>query len=1272
MATHEQLTAVQVIQMFEGLRLPVTDDAQQIIAKYQELNTHYLRQKNSTDGQKRVQADQWFKHASLLKLEAERKRMLEIVKKQFEQLANTVLQDRLAQGIQHLTAHLHRQLEELALTQYKCDAPLARRFVEEYLAQHNIKSIGDPLVIPRFVQALAVASRSGRVDLQWQLPAAECDEVVIRRVDLDEARGSSVNELGRGRCDSWSDLSVAAGTRYRYEVYSIWQGVPSVDAPFVETMGIGEIEDAQIRWTGDHVTIKWQKPTPNCRVYLFRGPTAGARSPAPPPVMRSATPEPTAPSPDTELLYRGPDSEWHDRTAAEGVGYRYMLVAWFAPGYYSDGVSRSIVTPSAPPAVASLDTAYEFHQGRGAVALKWEPVQTSRRAERVDYIVTRLAGSVAPTSVRAGVVVATVHQTSWLDDTVEPGQRYAYAVFSLVGEMPSRKGAASRAVDIVADVDSCRATGGDGWVEIEWQAPDAARVTVERCVVGASTGVPLDESAFRVHRAANKRLTGKVVDTGVRNGQRYDYLVRCAYRPDGVNLAQSRGVTVSAVPAAAPAPIADFRVVTGALGVVCTWTPPPHGAVVVIRSPAPLRVKRGALLPAGDVALLGQEIPVRTAGRAEDTAPTDAQPHYTVVSLQGAQAMVGETGYAIACPDVTRLRVVPTRSGVELRWDWPSNCRTVYVLRRCDAWPTDPSDSGATRVMCTLTEYGDAGGKWADPLEAPGGRFYYVVYAQSSAGSGRFFSSGTGSGCRAAIDWAPMTTLRYRVDPQAGQLALTWTIEHAGPAFSGFALVANRERPPIHAQDGIPLFRSSAPDCTSGAHEARINLAPVQERGWGDFFAKAVVVDPAERGTTFIVHPDTSRALSSRGAPAAPDAGRPPRVYRAGTPKRVTCPQCFDQFPVGKMLFTSFAGGDVLPGRYSWWHRLLGKPPEPPRNAHNQQFSRKLCPSRHVLPFTAGAQDSLVIGLIGAKSSGKTHFISALVERLSGRAGADLRAALLPASGETEERYRQEFYKPLFEDRLELPLTVGVPPPLIYDWRVDGALWSDPSKPGPERPRAVTLALYDTAGENLESAEVARQMLDYLRVASGIVFLVDPLQVPEVRDKLSALGVMAAPDLDPKAEPHAILARVLHLLQDGNVLRESAPLDTPVAVVLTKCDLLRDAGLIDRDAGFIEPNRLWSENARHVGWFDWDLHEDTAGMMSELVRRWEPSLYENVSRRFSRRAFFGASATGCSSDKRTGRFHFVSPWRVEDPLLWLLAELEVIPSKKPDRAERRS
>jgi hypothetical protein len=106
---------------------------------------------------------------------------------------------------------------------------------------------------------------------------------------------------------------------------------------------------------------------------------------------------------------------------------------------------------------------------------------------------------------------------------------------------------------------------------------------------------------------------------------------------------------------------------------------------------------------------------------------------------------------------------------------------------------------------------------------------------------------------------------------------------------------------------------------------------------------------------------------------------------------------------------------------------------------------------------------------------------------------------------------------------------------------------------------------------------------------------------------------------------------------------------------MTKCDALRDAKLI-------EPNRVWQSNLRHSGHYSRQLHEDMHGMMGEYLQRWSNHVYTTVTQRFVRHAFFGVSATGCAPDPKLRQFPHVSPHRVEDPLLWLLAELGVIPA----------
>jgi hypothetical protein len=140
------------------------------------------------------------------------------------------------------------------------------------------------------------------------------------------------------------------------------------------------------------------------------------------------------------------------------------------------------------------------------------------------------------------------------------------------------------------------------------------------------------------------------------------------------------------------------------------------------------------------------------------------------------------------------------------------------------------------------------------------------------------------------------------------------------------------------------------------------------------------------------------------------------------------------------------------------------------------------------------------------------------------------------------------------------------------------------------------------------------------------------------------------------ADPNPILNRVTPVLQQRRLVTQAGTLTLPLAVVLTKCDALRDAGLI-------EQNRVWHTNLRHVGYFNRQIHDDMHGMMGEYLQRWSNPVYTTVNSKFARHAFFGVSATGCAPDPSTQRFKHISPWRVEDPLLWLLAELGVVPAR---------
>ncbi|GEM_PF-1037179 len=1241
-ASPPQRTALEVIEMFKTLGLPVYDDEQAIEQKINNQRARYLKDKNHTDPQIRERANRWFKNVD--DLQRHRQDLLRIVYEQFTRLADTALKGALGGGLTSLSQALVDDLIRIACDDCRAESKLADRFVEDYMRERDFK-IGEEMVRPGLVEDLTATSEPGKIVLNWSLPTAKCDEVEIVREDeapaANKKRVDKRERVYQHRGTSFIDTGVSPGAWYTYRAYSIFQGVKSASFAVARAVCLGEPRQVRAAWSHGKMTLNWESPREGAPVpvMIFR-----RADKAPAVTMSAGGPEPADSS--TAQVYSGGGSSWIDHGVAEGVTYHYRIIADFGSGLFSHGVDVQAAVPKAPPAPPSLGAVYKQSAGKNTVVLEWRPVPGG---VPVDYIVVRREGDSPAARVDEGVAVETTKQTRCLDEQVVTGRRYTYTVFARAGDLYSRTGTASPSVDILANVSDYGASVGDRTVELHWKTPaNASGVIVRR-----SLNPPRDHTD-----GALVRLTGPdgAKDEGLTNGKLHHYLVCCAYRPDGATEVFSPGVRITAVPDQLPEPVADFKVRAQGQEVVFSWTPPAYGQVVVVRTAAQMGMSFGQRLSAAELAATERSL----AGERitnKDLHPDINKPFYTAFTFAGEHAVAGGPSEAVVVyPDVTDLWLAATKDGVVLRWTWPADCKAVRVARRAGSGPEGPHDPLATVVTLTKGEYLAAGEKFFDPIKERGARLHYTVYAQASGAPGQFYAPGEGESCRADIQWESWMTVRYHLAPGDGsrkgkEMRLTWSVENPFANCAGFALRADQTNVPASLDSGIELFRwEPGEGSVAGQHEAWVSLAPIHQRRWAFFHCKLMMLDPAQSHSTLIIHPNTCVPISEKGDVEAHKLSSKVRVYRAGVPKEAICPLCFKQFPIGGMLFTSFIGGDdPMPGRYTWIDRLRRRPPQPPTNAQGHRLTRKLCPHcKKELPVTAGAQESLIIGMIGAKFSGKSHYVASLIKQMQERVCADMQAALIPMSDETQNRYQQEFYNPLFKNGLEIAMTVGTPPPLIYDLTLDGRLW------GEERNRAITLALYDTAGENFDKEDKVQEMVEYLRHASGIIFLVDPLQVPAVREAMPSS--ITLPNQDQAAEPKNALSRVFVELKKAGVVTGVDPLPTPVAVALTKCDVLRDQNLI-------APNRLWSAEMRHAGYFDRQLNEDITGMMGEYVWQWSPGVDSIVRRQFSRHAFFGVSATGCASDKQTRRYKYISPWRVEDPLLWLLAELGVIPAR---------
>jgi hypothetical protein len=195
------------------------------------------------------------------------------------------------------------------------------------------------------------------------------------------------------------------------------------------------------------------------------------------------------------------------------------------------------------------------------------------------------------------------------------------------------------------------------------------------------------------------------------------------------------------------------------------------------------------------------------------------------------------------------------------------------------------------------------------------------------------------------------------------------------------------------------------------------------------------------------------------------------------------------------------------------------------------------------------------------------------------------------------------------------------------------------------RTASLTLVLFDTAGEDLRSREVTELHLRYLNAADAIVFLVDPLELAGAKAALSGAARSAGGvnESDPDSDPINVISRVTELLRTR---RGDRRITVPVAVALSKIDALRPA--MERQSA-LHRARVPS------GTLDLDDQEAVHEQIRAMLDEWQAAMVDRYLRQnYSDFAFFGLSALGGVPDTEKVGPGGIRPYRVEDPLLWLL------------------
>jgi ABC-type dipeptide/oligopeptide/nickel transport system ATPase component len=314
----------------------------------------------------------------------------------------------------------------------------------------------------------------------------------------------------------------------------------------------------------------------------------------------------------------------------------------------------------------------------------------------------------------------------------------------------------------------------------------------------------------------------------------------------------------------------------------------------------------------------------------------------------------------------------------------------------------------------------------------------------------------------------------------------------------------------------------------------------------------------------------------------------------------------------------------------------------------------RACPECHTaLPANFAESRSPMLGLVGAKGSGKTVLMTVLVKRLRDTIGKRYDADIMLATDNPDgmagaNEYQAQREAPLYKQGVLPPPTTALgtgarqhSAPVLLRWRQEttGLL-------GRASIRSTMLSFVDTAGEDLNSVSSAFT-LQYLSVCDGLIVLLDPFALPGARAMLNLPAAAINVDEDM---PLQVVSNITEILRTEHNLRSNKKIPIPVAVVFTKMDAFFPT--LDRG------NPLMTTAPEVPAYSEADgqaVHEH----MLALLHEWNAQDIDVHARlNYKDFRYFGVSALGAEPDYETSTVAAggVRPHRVEDPVLWLLAK----------------
>lgn len=386
---------------------------------------------------------------------------------------------------------------------------------------------------------------------------------------------------------------------------------------------------------------------------------------------------------------------------------------------------------------------------------------------------------------------------------------------------------------------------------------------------------------------------------------------------------------------------------------------------------------------------------------------------------------------------------------------------------------------------------------------------------------------------------------------------------------------------------------------------------------------------------------------------------------------KVVCPYCFESFDSSEVMFRcsnqtgctktddaqlhKYWGGDQLETPcFKGPKKLFGGAPDSAKcpSCGNTSYW-VICPHCHNrIPKQMVKTKGYIISIIGARSSGKTNYITTLINELMqrgyclGNVGTVASNVANKPENNTQARYERDFFNVMYKNGKCPPQTAINDPknriPLIYELSQKG------KKP-------LYLVIYDTAGENFADPRNIVANVKFLQHSDACIYVLDTFSIPYVHEKIK--GKYGLPDIELRFD--AILSNVNTYFTEGDARIRDEQFKKPLALVLSKIDAILTNEELFRDTSIegmsIERNSSFLDGCG-VNLSDMESISDS--IKAALRYYWgESNFVDNIENRYKNYHYFGISALGGMPDKNNN-INNLRPYRVLDPLVWILHEFK--------------